>query len=130
MRTSNGIVTRIRPDNMVRRVEDFEFHRTMRIGGEIVVDDTAGRGILTRGQFRRPWRRIVHAKTHAYGRRRLDKISCSVSFSRADGRGLPQRSNVIENPESAAVGAGHEIRTEAFAVVFHLKVAYGDRRHV
>ena len=43
---------------------------------------------------------------------------------------LPERRQVVENPEASAMRAGDEIGAEARAVVLHLDVAHRDRRHV
>ena len=62
--------------------------------------------------------------------RRLDQIRVRRARGRANRRRLPQRRDVVENPEAAAVRAGDEIGAQARAVVLHLQIAHRDGRHV
>ena len=58
----------------------------------------------------------------------LNRYAAGAAFASACR--LPERRDVVEDPEAAAVRAGDQIGAEAGAVVLHLDVAHRDRRHV
>ena len=84
-------------------------------------------GIFSGGQFGRPRGGIVGVEADADAGRGLEEVGvlrgCGVG-------GLPQRSNVVEDPEASAVGARDEIGTHAGVVILDLDIADGDGGHV
>ena len=52
-------------------------------------------------------------------------VCCRLGLCR-----LPERRRVVQNPKPTTVGAGHQVGTHTGAVVLHLDVPDGNRRHV
>src|SRR6185436_14408127 len=115
------IVARIRAYDSTRGVDDLQLDRTGRVAGQRVIDDRPGGWILPCRQLRRPGSRLVGAHADSYSGHR------SYDVRRSEGLGLresPERTEVVENPESSSVRARDQIGAKARAVVLHLDIAH------
>ena len=119
IRTAPGIVARVRAHDLPSRVEDLELHGAGCVGGQVVVDDRAGRRILARRQLGRPRRR-----DRSWPSARAPRSRGLNRYASARGLRLgvlPERRHVVEDPEPAAVRARDEVGAQAGAVVLHLR---------
>ena len=88
---------------MILLVKDFKFDRAFCSVRQVVIDDRSVRRIFPGGKFR--WKRRVGIAVPADANRFLRREEMNTFF-RELGVHLPQRRDVIENPERAAV-RGH-----------------------
>src|SRR5205085_12402764 len=115
------VVTRKSPDEFTCAVEDFEHDGRARVRLQIVVDDRAVGRVLAHGFFGRERRVRVDVTLNAVGRLRLKE----KRVRRRDAFvNLPERRDVVENPEGATVRADDDV------VPVYDDVADGRRSHV
>ena len=126
MGTRHPVVARIRAQHLPLLIEELEFHFAGG-GRQVEVDQRARRRIFAGGKLRRPWRRVVRPEAYADSSCGLEQIG-----TRRRGRisGLPQRSDVVEDPETASMRASDQIGAHAGLVILQLNVTHRNRRHV
>src|SRR5947209_13568912 len=106
---------------MACAVEDFECDGRARVRPQIVGDDRAVGRVLARGFFGRERRVCVDVALDTVGRLRLKE----KRVRRGDAFvNLPERRDVVENPEGASVRADDDV------VFVYDEVADGTRSHV
>src|SRR5258708_21567250 len=101
-------------------VEDFE----LRVGSirlQKVVKNGAIRGILPRWLFRRKWRVCVGISVVAVCGRGFEQENITLRDLTCD---LPQWTDVVQNPERAAMGSYNNV------VFVNDKIAHGSRRQI
>src|SRR5467141_3079378 len=102
-----GLVrARILPHELIVCVENLECHRLFREAREVIIDDGAIGRIFAGGKFRRQWRIGVSVPTETNRFLRCEEMH---TFFRDVGVQLPQRRDIIQNPERAAVRGDNKI---------------------
>src|ERR1019366_8550200 len=115
------VVAREGADERAPLVQDLERHGRRRLRGEDVVEDRAVRGVLTHGLLGRERRIGVAAPAYADCDLRRVKKRRAKRRLRVE---LPERRDVVEDPEAAAVRGDDEV------VTVNDEIADGRGRHV